>query len=359
MEARGVSLSMDGSPHVRLGVVLPAYRVAGPLRELLASLSAQRFTAWRCVAVDDGSQDATGTVLDEAVRADGRIAVVHQRNAGVSQARNRALARLAEDYVCFLDGDDLIAPTWLETFARLAAETRADLVRLRKTNWPEHRPLPMPTPNQGVACFAEPDFDRRYRWLFALFIRDAWPVLTCIRREALAGVRFPAGIPVNEDTVFFLRLLPHIRTLAQGDFAGYIYRLRAGSALRSRRKGAAVTCILDAMAAVWAETRALPLSGKTRAGMAKRLSTFCWGTFLDWAVDASQATPAECSAVREALRRMKAQDFWRPCAVYGKYAGTNAVPFWGFLRFGAVLPIQCFARAIVLTRRLRAMLRHE
>ena len=79
---------------VSIAIVLPAWQVARWLPETLAALEGQTFRGWVCHAVDDGSCDGTGELLDAAVRRDGRYWVVHQRNAGVSVARNRALAAI-------------------------------------------------------------------------------------------------------------------------------------------------------------------------------------------------------------------------------------------------------------------------
>lgn len=79
---------------VSIAIVLPAWQVARWLPETLAALEGQTFRGWVCHAVDDGSCDGTGELLDAAVRRDGRYWVCHQPNAGVSVARNRALAAI-------------------------------------------------------------------------------------------------------------------------------------------------------------------------------------------------------------------------------------------------------------------------
>lgn len=338
----------------------PVYQVAAPLKGLVRSLQEQSLAAWQCVAVDDGSTDASGAVLDAIAREDARFTTIHQRNGGVSAARNRGLARATGAYVCFVDGDDRLAPDWLATFLRLAHQTKADLVQLRKTEWPEGAPPPVvPPPAAAVGLSdATNDFAARYRARFLFYLKEAWPFLYCIKRSLLTPeVRFPVGVPINEDTLFILGLLPRIRTVAFGDYAGYCYRLRAGSALRSRRQGRAVAAILEGVALLWREVALLPLPLPTQRLLAKHLSAFCWGSFLDWARDAPQAAPEERQNVHVAMKALLRAPFWSGSAVSKKYLFAHLPPFKLFLSTGWVGPMVCFARVVAWGRPLRTWLR--
>ena len=103
---------------MRIAVVTPAYNVAGYIGDTIASLIAQSHADWAMFVVDDGSTDATADRV--AGFADPRIHLLRQANAGVSAARNRAIAAIGSrpEAVLFLDGDDWLAP---DALARLAA----------------------------------------------------------------------------------------------------------------------------------------------------------------------------------------------------------------------------------------------
>ena len=100
-----------GSP-LSFRVVVPAWQVAEYLGEALESVRVQPFGQWVCHVVDDGSVDETGAIADEFCRKDERFRVTHQRNAGVSAARNRALPEHGAEgeYLVFLDADDTLVP---------------------------------------------------------------------------------------------------------------------------------------------------------------------------------------------------------------------------------------------------------
>lgn len=104
-----------------ISVVIPVYNATKYLLETVASVQAQTYSSWEIVIVDDGSSDGTLAMAEELQRQDSRISVRSQPNAGVSAARNLGLAESRPEYpyVLFLDGDDLLTPTALETLHTL------------------------------------------------------------------------------------------------------------------------------------------------------------------------------------------------------------------------------------------------
>ena len=79
----------------KISVIIPVYNVGKVLPRCLDSLIGQTFRDWEAICVDDGSRDSSPGILDAYARRDARFRVVHKRNAGVSEARNDAVA-LAE-----------------------------------------------------------------------------------------------------------------------------------------------------------------------------------------------------------------------------------------------------------------------
>lgn len=83
--------------------------------ETARSVFGQSFQDWEWIIVDDGSSKADAlTLLAEVASMDERIRVVRQQNLGPSVARNRAFVEANGRYVCLLDSDDLLEPTYLE-----------------------------------------------------------------------------------------------------------------------------------------------------------------------------------------------------------------------------------------------------
>jgi glycosyltransferase involved in cell wall biosynthesis len=92
----------------------------------MASLDAQTYTDFEVVAVDDGSRDATGVLLDAWAARDARIRVLHTAARGIVSALETARAAAAGDLLARMDADDRAYP---ERFARQMAllDARRDL----------------------------------------------------------------------------------------------------------------------------------------------------------------------------------------------------------------------------------------
>ena len=96
-----------------VSIIIPAYNAARWIDDTLKSLIAQTHKNWEAIVVDDGSTDDTARRVSGT--GDPRIRCVAQANAGVSVARNRGLAEAQGAYIAFLDADDAMYPTNLET----------------------------------------------------------------------------------------------------------------------------------------------------------------------------------------------------------------------------------------------------
>lgn len=97
-------------------VVVPLYNKAANIKQTLESVLDQTYTDFEIVVVNDGSSDDS----PEIVRSinDPRIRLINQTNAGVSAARNKGIAEAQNDWIAFLDADDLWKPNKLEEVAK-------------------------------------------------------------------------------------------------------------------------------------------------------------------------------------------------------------------------------------------------
>ena len=112
----------------RVAVIVPAYGVAHLLAEAMDSLLAQTLADWECVVVDDGAPDDVAAAVQPYL-GDSRVTFLATDNAGVSTARNRAIAATSAPFVALLDGDDILRPDYLaRTTAALEADAQARLV---------------------------------------------------------------------------------------------------------------------------------------------------------------------------------------------------------------------------------------
>src|SRR5262245_28337071 len=103
---------VDTAPLV--SVVIPAYNAEAYIATSLRSVTAQTYRNLEIIVVDDGSRDATATIVRSLAADDPRIKLQQQQNAGVAAARNRGIEASSGDLVAPLDADDLWQPSKIE-----------------------------------------------------------------------------------------------------------------------------------------------------------------------------------------------------------------------------------------------------
>lgn len=93
----------------KISIIVPVYKVPeNLLRQCIESLINQSFENIEIILVDDGSPDNCGDICDKYAKKDNRIKVIHQKNRGLSGARNTGFFEAKGKWITFVDGDDWI-----------------------------------------------------------------------------------------------------------------------------------------------------------------------------------------------------------------------------------------------------------
>lgn len=111
-----------------ISVVVPVYKVEAYLHRCVDSILAQTYKHLEVILVDDGSPDSCGEICDSYLEKDSRIKVIHQKNGGLSAARNAGLEIASGQYILFIDSDDWIKPELCENVLKEAVLHDADIV---------------------------------------------------------------------------------------------------------------------------------------------------------------------------------------------------------------------------------------
>lgn len=114
-----------------ISVIVPVYKVEAYLDRCVKSILAQTFTDFELILVDDGSPDRCPEMCDTWAGKDSRIHVIHQKNGGLSAARNAgidwAFANSDSRWLTFIDSDDWVHPKYLEALYQGAKEVEMDV----------------------------------------------------------------------------------------------------------------------------------------------------------------------------------------------------------------------------------------
>lgn len=205
---------------------MPVYNAETTLTRMVDSIIAQTYNNWELIAVDDGSTDKSGLLLDEYSSSDDRIHVIHKQNGGVSMARQTGLDSSHGKYVIHADADDWVEVDMLEKLYRKAQEDQADVVfcdyYINQEDGKQYLKKQQP-PTEPIEILQA---------LFKYLHGSCWNKL--VRRECYDryNIRFPKGINYCEDLLTWVQLFLHpeikISYLPQA-FYHYCYYTNSGS----------------------------------------------------------------------------------------------------------------------------------
>ena len=210
-------------------IIVPIYRAEAYLRRCVDSILGQDFRDLELILIDDGSPDGCPGLCDAFAESDSRVVAIHQKNKGVSAARNTGLDAARGEYVAFVDADDWVEPDYLSYLVHLQEEGNASISACNHyvtaggrdtAKFPVSREvcsLSQKTAYSGLLYHQPPD-------------ASAWGKLYA--RSLFDQLRYPEG-HVFEDTWMIANLLERAGTLVYGAEPKYHYVYRAGTISKS------------------------------------------------------------------------------------------------------------------------------
>ena len=216
-----------------ISVIVPVYKVEDCLPACAESLLGQTFTDFELIFVDDGSPDGCGALCDGYAAQDSRVKVIHQKNGGLSAARNSGLDIARGETIAFVDSDDVVAADYLEKLHAALEETGADMALCAVEDVDEalapldEQVLTLPA---AAGVFGGRDLLAEFFGPSSTYYTVAWNKL--YRRELWQDLRYPAGRIHEDDAVAHLLFWQAEKVVCLADVL-YFYRLRQGSICRT------------------------------------------------------------------------------------------------------------------------------
>ena len=174
--------------------------VGGGLRRCIDSILNQTWKALEIILVDDGSTDGSEKICDGYAGKSELIRVIHQKNRGVSAARNLGVKLATGDYVSFVDADDYLHPEYFEILIN-GLEGRDAEVFCCKWTWnvcENPQSFPDVMPNYEVMSAEE---------AFASGKIEKGPVCKIVKRESIGNTKFDENLAFLEDSIYTKTLL--------------------------------------------------------------------------------------------------------------------------------------------------------
>ena len=228
---------------VKVSIIVPVYNVQGYLGKCLKSLLAQTLKDIEIICINDGSTDDSLTILNFFAFKDKRIKVIDQENSGPGVARNNGMKAANGEYIGFVDPDDWVKEDMYEKMYNQAKNLDSDIVicdYVRYQEW-TNRIIPQYFFEKAVKYIkAEPvnipsgENINRETLLDTLLVSPCYSVNRIYRHEFLQknSIQFSQH-KCFEDCIFILKSHIFAKNVSYIDYAGYIYRLRKTSIVRS------------------------------------------------------------------------------------------------------------------------------
>ncbi len=218
-----------------VSIIIPVYNVEKYLTKCLDSVINQTYSNLEIILVDDGSTDRSGVICDEYAGLDQRIKVIHNKNSGVSSARNAGIRICKGDFVAFIDSDDYVDKKYIFSLLEPLMKDNYDFV------FCGYLDLYVKSKKKSYHRLS----DKELSVLTGIFFKDYhifnqlmwYPWLKLYKRDIILNNKlwFPEDLTDAEDHFFNFSYFEKVKNYKYINQALYIYCHRSGISL-SRQK---------------------------------------------------------------------------------------------------------------------------
>lgn len=240
-----------------VSVIIPVYKAEKYLPMCVDSVLNQTYQNLEVILVDDGSPDNCPAICDEYARKDKRIRVIHQKNAGLSAARNAGIDICTGDYLTFLDSDDALHVEFVSRLLTACEENDAEIAvgDFMKATAEEYMPkITAPLEKKPVRVVDGREANMMLYRKWSEWVRMIMASVKLYRRELFAHERYPA-VKLHEDEALTYKLLYRCKRVALVDAKMYFYTDNPSGLMANRFTPERMTMldILDERLAFYAE----------------------------------------------------------------------------------------------------------
>lgn len=223
---------------MKLSIIIPVYAVETTLNQCIESVVSQDYNDFELLLVDDGSPDHCPQICDRWAAKDQRVRVIHQKNGGLSDARNKGIEEARGEYITFIDSDDYIeAHTLKPLMSHLSFHPEIDILE-----YPAY--LFYGSPRQEKLTFPDETVyhDMDAYWYEGEVYRHTYAWNKIYKKDLFLDVRYPTGV-VFEDIYTLYRLLKKAKIVATIN-AGCYYYLYNPNGITATASGTALCMLL-------------------------------------------------------------------------------------------------------------------
>ena len=224
------------TPHI-FSVIMPCYNSEAYLRSAVDSICAQSYPHWELIAVNDGSTDATLSILQQYASADSRIKIFSKPNGGYVSAVNTGLEQISGDYFLLMGSDDRLSPDLFQKLWETSQQNAPDCIAFRTVIFQDGQNLGVESVSNFPTAVSQFDtslarFSQEYPVHADIFFtRDT---SKCYKTTLLGDIRYLGRYGFDADGIFSMMLCHKARSFAATVVDGYFWTLR-GDSLSGRK----------------------------------------------------------------------------------------------------------------------------
>lgn len=213
-----------------VSIIIPIYNVEQYLNQCIQSVIKQTYTNLEILLIDDGSSDKSGEIADTWAKRDKRIKVIHQKNGGLSAARNAGLDDCHGEWIAFIDSDDYVSFNYIKEMLISAYANDTKLVNCGyvEVDSTSNRLI---TPNvkliSGVYS-SNQYWKKYYQSKLPFFLITAWDKL--YHKSIFEKIRYKNGI-LNEDEEVIYSIIKKARQISIIKDKLYYYRINRNDSI--------------------------------------------------------------------------------------------------------------------------------
>lgn len=220
----------------KVSFIIPAYNSEKYIASSIKQIKRVQYPNYDIIVVDDGSTDRTSQILD--CLSEEKVKVIHQENAGVSAARNRAVQESDADYLFFVDADDRVLPEGID---KLLSEIRFDediyMFRYEHEECGKTHTVSLPLApghyeSESINKLSSRLLDVKYckNYQSKYFGAKVYQYLVSRAFIDRNDISFPVGIPFAEDCIYCFQLFKYASTMTVLEATCYHYVVYSESA---------------------------------------------------------------------------------------------------------------------------------
>ncbi len=215
---------------MEISIIVPVYNVEKYLDSCLNSILGQSYGEFELILVNDGSTDKSGDICDYYAGRDSRIRVFHQKNKGVSEARDKGVSEATGTFIAFIDADDYIEQEYLKILHDDISRYNADIACCDYNEVVEGVCLNrFHAVNKSRIITSIDEYVKDYLEKEEFYGYTVWGKL--IRKELMGNQTF-RKIQYGEDCIYMSEMFEKEPTSILNTYAGYNYVRHKESATR-------------------------------------------------------------------------------------------------------------------------------